>query len=209
MLVARWLRTQLSGPADSAKLRMAGAALFLALFLAVCWVGFDSSRRVALLETMETSNAMRIRLLEMALARTDAKAVELRAALESLERRVFEVKEADRKLAAQVASLATEAADQGAKLAKLLTEYAAHTALNLELASSVEAAHKSLNETTKMIASFHEYFRKREQQGSSKGGVAERSMNAAMAGLRMRVAKLESQAEGAAGGAQLAFRKVD
>jgi chromosome segregation ATPase len=209
MLVARWLRVQLSGQAEPAKLRMTGTALFLGLFLAFCWIGFDSARRVALLEMTESSALMRIRSLETALARTDTTAEELRTALEALERKMSETNENDLRLAAQVASLAAEAAGQGAKLAKLLTEYATHTTLNLELATSVEAAHKSLNETTKMIASFHEYFRKREQQVSNKGGAAERSLNAAMVELRLRVGKLESQAEGTAGGAQQAFRKID
>jgi hypothetical protein len=107
------------------------------------------------------------------------------------------------------ASLLFHALSQGAKLGKLLADYSSHTALNLELANSVEAAHKSLNETTKMIASFHDYFRRRETQlaaASKTDAVADRSR---MADLRLRLAKLEAQAESSAGGAAGVFKKVD
>ncbi len=167
MIVARWLRSQLSGPIDMSKMRLSAAAVMLGLFIAFCWVSFDSAWRVAALEVSVAGYKIWRRAAESAAERAvtaqEGLGSELKAAGEQMERKLgelrdasgkagallAEVKEAGAKTAAQVTALAAEVAAQGAKLAKLVADYAAHTALNLELASSVEAAHKSLNETTK------------------------------------------------------------
>ncbi len=60
-----------------------------------------------------------------------------------------------------------------------------------------------------MIASFHEYFRKREQQAGQAArsdGLSERSK---LTEIRLRLDKLEAQAESSAGGASQVFKKLD
>ena len=238
MAIGRWLRAQLSGPTDMAKVRLSGLAVAVGLLLAFFWISFDSARRVAALEVALSGTRVRLRATEAALERSlsaqETLGTELRQTGEQFERKVAEVREVGAKQAAaladvkealgknavavaelreaagkEAARLTAEVAAHGTKLGKLLVDYASHTALNLELATSVEAAHKSLNETTKMIASFHEYFRKREQQlaaVSKSDSVAERSR---MADIRLRLARVEALVEGSAGGASGIFKKLE
>ncbi len=233
---------------DPARVRMVLAAAGLGLFMVFFFIGFDTSRRVALIEGQLGGTRLRMDSLDIAVERsvTGAQSLEKRvdglakqiegvpqavkSASEPLEKQVAEAQqgvtaanEGVKKEAAAVRSelaavneglkkeaeaLKADVAAEKAKLKALQDQYGAHSSANQELAGSVIEAHKSLNETRKMIESFHEYIRKSEERANKASKAEGAEDRKHWTDLKVRMMKLEDEAANKGSGASQVFQKV-